>query len=70
MQLPILDTKPDYTQPGKKPPWLRVKLPAGPVYSELRANIDKHKLHNRVQYARKTYGDTIADLVQTRAMAS
>ena len=31
---------------------------------------EAHRLHNRVQYARKTYGDTIADLVQTRAMAS
>jgi lipoic acid synthetase len=37
--------KPDYARPGRKPPWLRVKLPAGPVYGELRANIDKHMLH-------------------------
>jgi lipoic acid synthetase len=52
MQLPILDTKPDYTQPGKKPPWLRVKLPAGPNYSDLRANIDKHKLHTVCESAK------------------
>lgn len=39
------DTRPDYVQPGRKPPWLRVKLPAGPTYSRLRATIDEHKLH-------------------------
>jgi lipoic acid synthetase len=52
MQLPILDTKPDYTQPGKKPPWLRVKLPAGPTYSDLRQNIDKHRLHTVCESAK------------------
>jgi lipoic acid synthetase len=52
MQLPILDTKPEHTQPGKKPPWLRVKLPAGPVYSDLRSNIDKHHLHTVCESAK------------------
>jgi lipoic acid synthetase len=44
--------KPDYTQPGRKPPWLRVKLPAGPVYGELRGNIDRHKLHTVCESAK------------------
>jgi lipoic acid synthetase len=46
------DAKPDYTQPGRKPPWLRVKLPAGPAYSELRKNIDEHKLHTVCESAK------------------
>ena len=37
--------RPDYTQPGRKPPWLRVKLPAGPNYAQLRETIDNHRLH-------------------------
>ena len=45
LNLNILSDKPDHTQPGRKPPWLRVKLPAGPAYSALRKNIDHHKLH-------------------------
>lgn len=31
---------------------------------------EAHKLHNRVQYARKNYGDNVAELVQRRAEAS
>jgi lipoic acid synthetase len=39
-------------QPGRKPPWLRVKLPGGPAYSQLRENIDKHKLHTVCESAK------------------
>jgi lipoic acid synthetase len=46
------DTRPDYTQPGRKPPWLRVKLPAGPTYGALRQSIDQHKLHTVCESAK------------------
>ncbi len=45
LSLNILSDKPEHTLPGRKPPWLRVKLPAGPTYSTLRKNIDHHHLH-------------------------
>ena len=45
--------KPDYAlAPGRKPPWLRVKLPAGPAYAELRNTIDTHKLHTVCESAK------------------
>jgi lipoyl synthase len=46
------DPKPDHTQPGRKPPWLRVKLPAGPAYHNLRETIDGHHLHTVCQSAK------------------
>ncbi|HVS71014.1 MAG TPA: lipoyl synthase [Phycisphaerae bacterium] len=52
LQLPLADTKPDYAQPGKKPAWLRVKLPAGPAYAALRHTIDSHKLHTVCESAK------------------
>ncbi len=52
LNLPIADAKPDYTLPGKKPAWLRVKLPAGPAYTELRNTIDSHKLHTVCESAK------------------
>lgn len=50
--LPIVDDKPEHTQPGRKPHWLRVKLPAGPAYEDLRTTIDKHKLHTVCESAK------------------
>ncbi len=49
---PQPDLRPDYTQPGRKPPWLRVKLPAGPAYGKLRETIDTHKLHTVCESAK------------------
>ncbi|HEY4329062.1 MAG TPA: lipoyl synthase [Phycisphaerae bacterium] len=49
---PAADSRPDYTQPGRKPPWLRVKLPAGPAYTELRHTIDSHRLHTVCESAK------------------
>lgn len=46
------DNKPEHTLPGRKPPWLRVKLPAGPAYQDLRTTIDKHKLHTVCESAK------------------
>jgi lipoic acid synthetase len=48
----VSESRPDYAQPGRKPPWLRVKLPAGPTYSRLRATIDEHKLHTVCESAK------------------
>ena len=52
VSLSITDTKPEHTQPGRKPPWLRVRLPAGPAYHELRQAIDSHKLHTVCESAK------------------
>ncbi|MGC8625091.1 MAG: lipoyl synthase [Phycisphaerae bacterium] len=45
LPLATAEAAPDYTQPGRKPSWLRVRLPAGPGYSRVRAVIDEHRLH-------------------------
>jgi lipoic acid synthetase len=51
--LPQLNTaKPEHTLPGKKPSWLRVKLPAGAAYGELRGTIDQHHLHTVCESAK------------------
>jgi len=53
IRLPVVtDSRPVHTLPGRKPPWLRVKLPAGPAYSDLRATIDQHRLHTVCESAK------------------
>ncbi len=37
---------------ARKPPWLKVKMPAGPGYQRLRALIDEHQLHTVCESAR------------------
>jgi len=46
------DQRPEHTLPGRKPNWLRVKLPAGPGYQRLRSTIDEHKLHTVCESAK------------------
>lgn len=36
---------------GRKPAWLRAKLPTGPVYQEVRSLVDERKLHTVCQSA-------------------
>ncbi|MFG0331259.1 MAG: lipoyl synthase [Phycisphaerales bacterium] len=36
----------------RKPSWIRAKLPGGPEYRQLRANIDEHRLHTVCEEAR------------------
>ncbi len=52
--LPVVATsaKPDFMEPGRKPPWLKVKLPGGPAYARLRSVIDEHKLHTVCESAK------------------
>lgn len=53
VSLPVMaDVPPDHTQPGRKPPWLKVKLPAGHGYTRLRAIVDEHRLHTVCESAR------------------
>src|SRR5580698_6023562 len=52
LALNVLTDKPDHTLPGRKPSWLRVKLPGGPKYERLRATIDEHKLHTVCESAK------------------
>ena len=37
--------KPQQAHPPSKPPWLRVKLPVGKTYTNVRHIVDQHKLH-------------------------
>jgi lipoic acid synthetase len=39
-------------QPGRKPAWLKVKLPAGPGYARVRGVIDEHRLHTVCESAK------------------
>lgn len=41
IELPVITNEPR----GKKPEWLRVKLPTGAEYAQVRNLVDKHKLH-------------------------
>ncbi len=41
----MADQRPEHTLPGRKPPWLRVKLPAGPAYQRLESVISENRLH-------------------------
>jgi lipoyl synthase len=55
--LPVLPAsefadRPDYMQPGRKPAWLKVKLPGGPGYTRLRSLIDEHRLHTVCESAK------------------
>ena len=45
LTLPII--QPEAAAPAKprKPDWLRVKLPVGPAYANVRRLVDEHKLH-------------------------
>ena len=51
--LPVVSNRPpDHTLPGRKPPWLKVKLPAGHGYTRLRTLVDEHHLHTVCESAR------------------
>ncbi len=41
IELPVIPSEPR----AKRPEWLRVKLPTGAEYAEVRSLVDKHKLH-------------------------
>ena len=47
MEPEMSDTEVTITEPvrRKKPEWLRVKLPTGPEYAQVRKLVDEHKLH-------------------------
>lgn len=51
--LPVISgAPPEHTLPGRKPAWLKVKLPAGPGYTRLRDIVDEHRLHTVCESAR------------------
>ncbi len=52
LPLAVADTRPDYMRAGRKPSWLKVKLPAGPGYTRVRAVIDEHQLHTVCESAK------------------
>jgi lipoyl synthase len=44
-ELPVINTLPEAPVTLKKPNWLRVKLPVGETYKNVRNLVDSHKLH-------------------------
>ena len=52
MALPIAETVPVVNAPGKRPDWLRVRLPYGETYKKVVDIIDTHDLHTVCQSAR------------------
>ncbi|NNM87081.1 MAG: lipoyl synthase [Phycisphaerae bacterium] len=53
VSLPVVSAQPpDPTRPGRKPPWLKVKLPGGHGYTRLRAIVDENRLHTVCESAR------------------
>lgn len=51
-ELPVVEAPQPSHSPGKRPDWLRVKLPYGETYREVADIIDNHKLHTVCQSAR------------------
>lgn len=45
IELPIVNPNENHGTRSKKPTWLRVKLPIGRTYREVRQIVDEHKLH-------------------------
>jgi lipoyl synthase len=46
IELPVIAAEPRIDEPRRKrPDWLRVKLPTGPAYANVRQLVDQHKLH-------------------------
>ncbi len=52
LELPVVDSMSVPNQPGKRPDWLRVKLPYGERYRDLVRLIDENELHTVCQSAR------------------
>lgn len=52
LPLAVAENRPDYMLPGRKPSWLKVKLPAGPGYTHVREIIDEHRLHTVCESAK------------------
>ncbi len=49
IELPVIDKKKPSKEYTKKPDWLRVKLPTGDKYRNVRKLVDEHKLHTICQ---------------------
>ena len=47
-----LDILPNAPDQGPKPPWLKMKMPAGPGYARLMGLVNKHNLHTVCQSAK------------------
>lgn len=50
--LPILHNPTPITQYSRRPEWLKVKLPGGEGYSEIKRLVDQHRLHTVCEEAR------------------
>lgn len=51
-ELPVVQTPPAANVRGRRPDWLRVRLPYGETYKEVAHIIDEHRLHTVCQSAR------------------
>lgn len=52
LELPVVQKEPAVNEKGRRPDWLRVKLPYGETYKQLVNIIDTHELHTVCQSAR------------------
>lgn len=50
--LPILQDAAPVTQLARRPDWLKVRLPGGPQYNEVKRLVDQHRLHTVCEEAR------------------
>ncbi len=50
--LPIIQNPMPVTKHARRPEWLKVKLPGGPGYSEIKRLVDEHRLHTVCEEAR------------------
>ncbi len=50
--LPILEQHPSPLRAVRRPDWLRVKIPGGAGYSEIKRLVDQHRLHTVCEEAR------------------
>lgn len=51
-ELPVIDPPPVANERGRRPSWLRAKLPYGPTYRRVLDTVETHRLHTVCQSAR------------------
>ncbi|MGH7494212.1 MAG: lipoyl synthase [bacterium] len=50
--LPIIQTPPPETKFKRRPDWLKVRIPGGPGYTQIKDLVDQHRLHTVCEEAR------------------
>ncbi len=50
--LPIIQSQTPATKHARRPEWLKVKIPGGPGYAQIKGLVDQHRLHTVCEEAR------------------